>query len=181
MRHIPNILSGIRLLLVGVFIWFFMAGKYLPALAVFITAFLTDVLDGYLARHHNWVSDVGKLLDPLADKLMTIAALACICVGKHSGAYVMVFLVILIKELLMLIGGIKLAKKHIVVHSDWPGKIATGLFAIGITLALLSFVVPDVSPWDLAALYFAAGLSCFALIFYASVQRDNLFPKRGGK
>ena len=144
MRYIPNILSAIRLLLVGVFVWLFWAGRYLPALYVFVGAFLTDILDGYLARRNNWVTDIGKLLDPLADKLMTIAALACIYFARRHPIYLIVFLIMLVKELLMLIGGLLLVKKDIVVFSHWPGKIATGLFALGIALALLAFVFPPV-------------------------------------
>ena len=76
MRHIPNVLSAIRLILVGVFIFLFARAKYLACLIVFLTAFFTDLLDGYLARRNNWISDLGKVLDPLADKLMVIAALS---------------------------------------------------------------------------------------------------------
>ena len=82
MRHLPNILSGMRLILVGVFVMLFRAGRILPALCIFLLAFFTDILDGYLARAHGWVTDIGKLLDPLADKMMTLAALGCIYLGK---------------------------------------------------------------------------------------------------
>ena len=65
MRHIPNILSAIRLLLVGVFVGLFLSGRVLGALSIFVFAFFTDVLDGRLARQYGWVSNLGKLLDPL--------------------------------------------------------------------------------------------------------------------
>ena len=101
MRHLPNILSGIRLILVGVFVMLFRAGSYLPALCIFLIAFLTDVLDGYLARKYGWVSNIGKLLDPLADKLMTLAALVSIYVGKQKQIYLILFLLLdLIDDLL---------------------------------------------------------------------------------
>ncbi len=181
MRHIPNILSTIRLLLVGVFVWLFVAGMYLPALCVFIAAFFTDILDGYLARRNGWITDIGKLLDPLADKLMTIAALACIYFGRRHAAYLVVFLIMLVKELMLLIGGLLLAKKDIVVYSDWPGKIATGLFAAGVTLALLSFTLSRVEPWSIGVLCAATALSCYAFAFYAAGQWNNLFPQSGGR
>ena len=180
MRHIPNILSTIRLLLVGVFVWLFVAGMYLPALCVFVAAFFTDILDGYLARRNGWITDVGKLLDPLADKLMTIAALACIYFGRRHVVYLAVFLIMLVKEVMLLIGGLLLVKKDIVVYSDWPGKIAAGLFAAGVTLALLSFVLPGVEPWSIGVLCIATALSCYAFVFYAAGQWKNLFPKSGG-
>ena len=75
MRHIPNILSLIRLLMVGLFIYLFANGMYSGAFIVYIVAFFTDLLDGYIARRNNWISDIGKVLDHLADKLMLLSAL----------------------------------------------------------------------------------------------------------
>lgn len=175
MRHLPNILSGIRLILVGVFMSLFMAGRYLPALSVFVFAFFTDVLDGQLARANGWVTNLGKLLDPLADKLMTLAALICIYLGKHKPIYLILFLLMAVKELLMMIGGLLLAKRNVVVMAYWPGKIATGLFAVGVMLALLSFLSLRVEPWDLVALAAATAMSYFALAFYASMQLPKVF------
>ena len=79
-KHIPNILSILRLMLVGVFIYtYFNVGKYV-ALTVFIFAGATDVLDGILARKFNWITNVGKILDPIADKSMQITVLICLAV-----------------------------------------------------------------------------------------------------
>jgi len=175
MRHLPNILSGIRLILVGVFVMLFRAGSYLPALCIFVIAFLTDILDGYLARKHGWVSNVGKLLDPLADKLMTLAALVCIYVGKHKPIYLVLFLLMALKELLMIIGGVFLAKRKVVVFAAWPGKIATGLFAAGVMLSLLSFLSVHVEPYNLYVLGLATLTSYYALAFYAAKQLPNAF------
>ena len=177
MRHLPNILSGIRLVLVGVFMSLFLAGRYLPALSIFVFAFLTDVLDGYLARKNGWVTNLGKLLDPLADKLMTLAALICIYVGKHKPIYLILFLLMAFKELLMMIGGLLLAKRKVVVMAYWPGKIATGLFAVGVLLALLSFLSVHVAPCDLVVLTAATAMSYFALVYYVSMQLPKFFAR----
>ena len=77
-RQIPNILSAIRLLAVPVFVAVFfsdIANANIWALVIFVAAELTDILDGYLARRNGWITDVGKILDPLADKLMQAAAI----------------------------------------------------------------------------------------------------------
>jgi len=178
MRHLPNILSGIRLILVGVFVMLFRAGSYLPALCVFVPAFLSDVLDGYLARKHGWVSNVGKLLDPLADKLMTLAALVCIYVGKLKPMYLVLFLLMALKELLMVIGGVFLAKRKVAVYAAWPGKIATGLFAAGVMLSLLSFLSVHVEPYNLYILGLATLTSYYALAFYAVTQLPRAFQNK---
>ena len=178
MRHLPNILSGIRLALVGVFVMLFRAGRYLPALCVFVVAFFTDLLDGYIARSHGWVTDVGKLLDPLADKLMTLAALVCIYLGKNKPIYLALFLLMAVKELLMVIGGLFLAKRKVVVMAAWPGKIAAGLFALGVLLSLLSFLSVQVEPYNLVVLGLATLMSYFALAYYASTQLPQAFSKK---
>ena len=177
MRHLPNILSGIRLVLVGVFVMLFRAGSYLPALCVFVFAFFTDVLDGQIARANGWVSNLGKLLDPLADKLMTLAALVCIYLGKMKSIYLVLFLLMALKELLMIIGGLFMVKHKVVAMADWPGKIATGLFAVGVMLSLLSFLSLNVEPYNLYILGLATAMSYFALVFYAATQLPRAFGK----
>ena len=75
-KNIPNLISAIRLLLILVFLFFmFVADNTLMALVTFLIAGASDMLDGYLARRNNWVTNLGKILDPLADKLMQFAVL----------------------------------------------------------------------------------------------------------
>jgi cardiolipin synthase len=178
MRHLPNILSGLRLVLVGVFVWLFRAGRYLPALSIFVFAFFTDVLDGQLARANGWVTNLGKLLDPLADKLMTLAALVCIYLGKQKSVYLVLFLLMAAKEALMVAGGIFMARRSVVAMADWPGKLSTGLFAVGVMLSLLSFLSLEVEPFNLYVLGAAVAVSYFALIFYATTQLPKAFSQK---
>ncbi len=180
MKHIPNILSSLRIAMVGVFAWLFLTAKiphptnYLWALGVFVLAFVTDVLDGFLARTFNWVTPIGKLLDPLADKLMSITALIVILIGKWNGSLFWIYfaLVILVgvKEILMVVGGMIMLKQRKVAYSDWYGKTATGLFAFGTVLTLLSFIVDAIEPWNIAVLSASIGLSYVALAHYARTQ-----------
>ena len=178
MKHIPNILSSLRIVMVGVFAWLFLSAQipahYLWALGVFVLAFLTDVLDGFLARTFNWITPTGKLLDPLADKLMAITALIVILIGKAGQSLFWIYLALVIlvgvKETLMLIGGMIMLRQRKVAYSDWYGKTATGLFAIGIALTLLSFVFDSIEPWNIAVLSASIGLSYVALAHYARTQ-----------
>ncbi|MBO4878871.1 MAG: CDP-alcohol phosphatidyltransferase family protein [Clostridia bacterium] len=138
MKNIPNILSAIRLLLVGVFIFLFTKGQYLWCMIVYISAFLTDVLDGYLARRNNWITNVGKVLDPLADKLMLIAVLACFYWKGEIPLYLLIACVL--KEALMIAIAGFLYLKKVVVYADWFGKIATGLFVLAIILTFVHLI-----------------------------------------
>ena len=162
MRHLPNILSGLRLVLVGVFVMLFRAGRYLPALCVFVFAFFTDVLDGQIARANGWVSNVGKLLDPLADKLMTLAALVCIYLGKMKSIYLVLFLLMALKELLMIIGGLfmGLSRQAATEFSFFlaiPTLLISTVYSLYKERALLSF--DDVGMWVVG--FVAAFVSAF--------------------
>ena len=76
LKNIPNILSCIRILLVFVFLFvFFVVDNIYLALLIFLIAGATDVIDGYLARRNNWITNLGKILDPVADKLMQCTVL----------------------------------------------------------------------------------------------------------
>lgn len=127
---IPNLLSLIRLALVPVFLVLFETDyprNLKAAMIVFVIAGITDVADGFLARHFSWESNMGRLLDPLADKLMQCTAILCLCFKR----IIPIWFVIpyLMKELAMLAGGIFiLKKKDIVVKSRWYGKAACVMF-----------------------------------------------------
>ncbi len=173
MRHIPNILSTLRIGMVGVFVYFFQHDRFFAALGIYVLAVLTDTLDGYLARHNNWITDVGKVLDPLADKLMLIAALICFCINGWVPVWLVA--VVVAKELIMIIGGALLWKKEIVVYADWFGKFATGFFNAGVVATLIKRFWPWISFWNIVLLSIAMVLGVIALFHYA---QKNVFNKR---
>ena len=130
LKYIPNILSAIRIMLVPVFIHLFYAyyesNIYLP-LGVFLFAGVTDILDGYLARRNNWITNLGKLLDPLADKLMQCSVL--ICFATKNTVLWWLAATFIAKELFMICGAIITFKKiKVTVRSRWYGKITTAAF-----------------------------------------------------
>lgn len=173
LRHIPNILSGLRVLMVGAFIWCFVRELYWCSLGVYALAFFTDLLDGYLARRNNWISDLGKVLDPFADKLMLITALTCF-MGR-GWMPVWMYCVAVGKELIMIIGGLLLLGRRVVVFADWFGKIAAGFFNAGVAATLLKHFWPWIGYWNLVLLAMAILLAIIALIHYA---RKQVFVKR---
>lgn len=136
MKHIPNILSAFRIILVPIFVSMFLQGNTAVAGILIIISGLTDFLDGYLARRNNWVSRLGKFLDPAADKLTQIAIYIIFIINFPQ--FRIFFVLLLIKEILMLLGGAVLFKrKSPFKGARWCGKIVTILFyvtAISMTL-----------------------------------------------
>lgn len=170
LKHIPNTLSAIRLIMVGIFAYFFQQENYLAAVLVYGAAFLTDILDGYLARHFHWITNLGKILDPLADKLMLLCALFCFYWEGWLPLFIP--LVAAIKELAMLLGGLMvLGKRKLVVVSDWWGKFAAGFFNVSVLLTLIA---------NLGKLPFLHSITlplfCLAILFSArsSISRISL-------
>lgn len=133
--NIPNMLTGLRIALIAAFVTvhFGIPGKRHLALGIFIAAGLTDFLDGLIARKFNGITWLGKLLDPLADKIMIVGALACLMSADIVPEWLMGL--IIVKELYMVAGGTMLFKYDIVIASDWLGKISTFLFVPGAMLA----------------------------------------------
>ncbi|MBS1224087.1 MAG: CDP-alcohol phosphatidyltransferase [Proteobacteria bacterium] len=74
-RDIPNLITGLRILLVAPFLWLLLEECYGAALALFVIAGVSDALDGFLAKYYGWTSELGGLLDPIADKLLLIGAI----------------------------------------------------------------------------------------------------------
>lgn len=133
---VPNILSLFRLLLVPVFIFcFFWVNKYI-ALAIFILACMTDMLDGYIARHYNAVTELGKILDPFADKLMKAGALISLTIAKLIPIWITVTMVVC--DLAMIISGFCIYKKHITIPSNFLGKLGTCLISLGVVLSFFT-------------------------------------------
>ena len=125
-KDIPNMLSIIRILLVPVFVLLYIRGNRFYAIGVFITAGLTDVVDGYIARKYNYISNLGKLLDPLADKLLQLSAFLCLYWSSLIPVWMPV--VYFAKELFTAIGAaLVFGKEKKVVKSHVFGKLATVL------------------------------------------------------
>lgn len=163
---VPNMLTMFRLALVPVY-WVLMMGYRLNywALGVFVLATLTDVLDGFLARRYNQITDFGKLMDPLADKLMTLSVLFTLLL-RHIIPWVPVALLGL-KELIMLSGGIALYNRKIVVHSLFVGKFAQTAVCLALFLSFFSDQFTDLSfQPHTALLWIGVGAAYTALMVY---------------
>lgn len=134
---IPNLLCLIRILLITPFVQFFLDKEYLWAGIVIVISGLTDCFDGFIARHFNQESELGKILDPLADKLTLLAVGVCLSVIEPF--FLPIIIILIVKDLLMLIGSSKVIKMGILVpKSKWYGKVGTVMFYI--TVVFIVFV-----------------------------------------
>ena len=141
---IPNLLSVIRIILIPVFLVLFLKGSYLAAVIVLGISGLTDTLDGKIARAFNQVSNLGKLLDPIADKLTQITLAIAYFFYFHASDDALLrgaswlFWAFVLKELLMLIGGVLLLTHDITPQAAiMYGKVATVAYYVVMILLLL--------------------------------------------
>lgn len=133
--NLPNKLTLLRIVLIPVFILLLMSGYYYASAAIFITAAATDALDGHIARKHNLITNFGKIMDPLADKLLVASALVCLVdLGDVAGWMV---IVILARE--FIITGLRAvaAGEGIIIAAGNSGKIKTVLQMVAISILLL--------------------------------------------
>lgn len=142
-KNIPNILSAIRIILVPFFVFFYMAtfiphGK-LVALLLFIIASLTDLFDGKIARKYNLVSNLGKLLDPIADKVLVLSALLMVTFYNIIPAPygVIALLVIISRDYVVDALRQISASKGVVIAADIYGKIKTMYTMVALTVLIL--------------------------------------------
>lgn len=140
--NVPNALTLLRFLAIPVLATAILAGaKYnTMAFILFVAIWFTDLLDGYIARHFNQITEFGKLFDPLVDKLFQFTTAVMLYIVGKLPLWVPVF--IFIRELFMVIGSaVLLRKSSIVVHSEWYGKLSTVLFVAA--FAALFLLQPD--------------------------------------
>ena len=167
LKHVPNALTIIRFLLIPVIVISIFNGDYIIAFIFFTISGITDIADGFIARKFNLISNFGKLMDPLADKLTQIATIASLTLKDIIPIWILA--IVLLKELIMIAGASFLYGKDVVVYSKWYGKLATVLFYVAIVFSLLinQFELPSIwSNLDLWLFYLALFATVFSLIMY---------------
>jgi len=165
---LPNILTYIRILLVPVFIVVYLNSEqnlaaHLWSVIIVIFSALTDIADGFIARHFNMITDLGKILDPIADKAMQFSMLFCVV---FRFPWVSLLIVIYaIKEIVSLIfSGYLFTKGKHISGAMWCGKICT-VILYGVMLALIG--IPAISPFVVTTLIgFSAAFMLLAFVIY---------------
>ncbi len=170
---IPNILSYLRILLIPPFMCLFLKGKYIESAIVIVLSGLSDCIDGFLARRLNQITQLGKMLDPVADKLTLIAVAICLSILEP-----MIFPVVTIlalKDILMMIGASVLLKKHIMpVASAWYGKVGTVCFYVSVAAIVVFEMILKFENFGIIAfimLSVTAVIMIYSLIRYYLIFR----------
>jgi len=161
---IPNFMSMFRLVLLPFVIWAYWKMQYDIAAGLVLLSALTDILDGVIARKFDMVSDLGKMLDPICDKLTQAVLLICL-VTRYSYVWI-VFGLLAAKELSMLVlGGIAVKRRETVHSAKWYGKLCTVVLE-GVMIVLILFHnIPE--PWAILMLTLCSAVMVFSLIMYA--------------
>ncbi len=171
--NVPNVLTIIRMLLIPLFVFLHAAGHSKLALLVFCIASFTDWLDGYIARKYHLITDFGKLMDPLADKLMVCTAL--VMQGLDGVFPIPAIIIVIIKEMVMIVGSSYMLQKDIVVYAHQWGKLAQVTF---IAALVLSFwhgdFAADGLPIDRIFLWLAVIVALIALVDYTTESLKTL-------
>ena len=162
---IPNILSYFRLLLIPLFIVLYVQEDFTEALITLAASGLSDILDGRIARKYDMVTDLGKVLDPVADKLTQCAMM--ICVAMRYPAMWWLLGLHVVKEAVMLIMGWYVLKRTDTVNSAiWVGKLCTGVIYAVMRLHVILPHLPQ--PVSVGCTIVCAGLIVLSLIVYTA-------------
>ncbi|MFD2117021.1 CDP-alcohol phosphatidyltransferase family protein [Paenibacillus yanchengensis] len=131
--NLPNLLTSLRFVMIPIYIAVFASGHMIPAFFVVVAAGITDVLDGYIARRTGQITQLGSMLDPLADKLMLITVFVSLLVTKHIP--LLAALAMFVRDVLMIVAGILAHIRGMkTVPANWMGKLTTVLMYVAIMM-----------------------------------------------
>lgn len=172
LKFVPNLLTILRFLLIPIIVIACVQGDYILAIVVLTVSGITDILDGTIARKYNFISDFGKLMDPLADKATQISLLTTLFIKGVIPIWILA--VVVLKEFCMVSGASFLYGKELVVSSKWYGKLATVLFYAAMVISLLleqigestSSLIKAIGVADNILYYFAVITTIASLIMY---------------
>lgn len=191
----PNILTVIRIMLIPLFIIIFLWANgnielnfkhfnkqngYIIAAAIMILSGLTDMADGLIARKFNMITDLGKVIDPFADKLTQAAVVVCL-IFRYGDIWILIaalFALIFIKEILMLIMGVMFLRKgQDLGGARWYGKLATIIFYFQVIVLIGAPVLSNLTAVIMFCIMIAATLMSFIMYmreyYRLKMQRDT--------
>ena len=175
--NLPNKLTLFRVVLIPFFVFFLLApyfegyGNYI-AVAIFIVACITDFLDGKIARKYNLVTNFGKFMDPLADKLLVCSALICLIQLELIPAWVVI--IIIARE--FIISGFRLVASDngVVIAASYWGKFKTAFQMLTVIVLILNIPNKVFTILGAVLIYVSLALTVISLIDYIAKNKDVL-------
>ena len=175
--NLPNKLTLFRVVLIPFFVFFLLApffegyGNYI-AVAIFIVASLTDLLDGKIARKYNLVTNFGKFMDPLADKLLVCSAMICLISTGQLPAWIVI--IIISRE--FIISGFRLiaSDNGVVIAASYWGKFKTTFQMLMVIVLILNIEHPVFEGIGTVLIYVSLALTIISLIDYIIKNKDVL-------
>lgn len=171
--NIPNLLSILRIIIIGPFVYYFLKDNYVMAAVMIAISGISDMFDGYIARKFNQITKLGAMLDPVADKITLGSVVICMCI--KIPVIMPIIIILLVKEILMLLAGLVLLKKHKTPPpAQWYGKVATIVFYISVAVIVFLKAI-----WGIENMVLTITLMCItvALMFFALIRYFILFLK----
>ena len=165
--NIPNLLTLLRIALLPAIVWRFRVGDLMGALSFYLAAMLTDVFDGMIARKFNQITSLGKLLDPIADKLSLLTLLWLFAADGQIPRWVL--MIVAVKEAALLIGGAAALRRGIVTGALPIGKLTTISFVLSVIARFLSMKAAADFLLEVSVVF-----SIAALLWYAVVMVKEL-------
>lgn len=172
---LPNLLSLIRLALVPVTMILIFKMKMKAAFITFIVAELTDLVDGYIARKYHLITEMGKWLDPMADKLMAIGVVLSFTLTGILPLFVVI--VLAAKELLMLGGGLMMIRRGNIIPSNTLGKACAFIMNVAIAAGFFYYIPiwKKIYPY---VIYTGLAFSVLAMVQYGIKNFDLIFGQK---
>ena len=166
---IPNLLSGLRILILPFIVWYYHKECYTEVIILLLLSGLTDIVDGFIARKFNMISDFGKIIDPIADKLTQGTLLICLAL-IHKIIFFLIS-VFALKEFAMALMGYMNIKTHAEVNSaKWHGKLNTVIIYFTIFLLI---IFPNIPKPAVAVMVFL----CMAIIIISFILYTKFYIK----
>lgn len=176
---IPNVITLFRIALTPIFVRFYLEGQHMTAMALLLLAAVSDMADGFIARRFQMITPLGKVLDPVADKLLQLAMLLCLM--KRSHAVLGILLLHLLRELwLLALGSLCFKRSGVLIGARWYGKICTAALYSVLGAALMWPGLPERLLHT--GLMLCSGLIIFCLVGYTReylhiLHGDNTIKK----
>ena len=175
---IPNLLSMFRILLIPVIAWLYTKQEAMAAGILMLISGITDVVDGFIARHFHMVSNLGKILDPVADKLTQVTMLICL-VSRFPWVIAPVVLMFT-KEIFMSITGVLVIRKAgKVMSAVWHGKVATVFLFITILLHIFWYDIP--AALSIVMVVLSSSLIILSFVLYGKQNVETIKQAKNTK